>query len=150
MNPESTTIYTMLTHSGRVTHICVGNLAIIGWRQAIIWTNAGILTIGPFGTNFSEILIDILTLSFKKMSLKVSSAKWRPFCLGLNVLMFSRNHYHIANIYADTGGRQLLAVSPVDQFSYSCGLPAIMSQLHYPVARGCLVTVSLFSVCQIT
>ena len=40
-----------LTHWGRVTHICVGNLTIIGpdnglspdRRQAIIWTNAGIL-----------------------------------------------------------------------------------------------------------
>ena len=30
-----------------------------GRRQAIIWTNAGILLIGPLGTNFSEILIEI-------------------------------------------------------------------------------------------
>ena len=57
-----------------------------GRRQAIIWTNAGILLIGPLGTNFSENLIAILTFSFTKMRLKVSSAKWRPFCLGLNVL----------------------------------------------------------------
>ena len=55
-------------------------------RQAIIWTNAGILVIGPLWTNFSEILIDIHTFSFKKMHLKMSSAKWRPFCLGPNVL----------------------------------------------------------------
>ena len=55
-------------------------------RQAIIWTNAGILLIGPLGTNFSEILGEILTFSFTKMRLKVSSVKWRPFCLGLNVL----------------------------------------------------------------
>ena len=83
-----------LTHWGRVTHICVGNLTIIGSgnglspgrRQAIIWTNAEILSIGPLGTNFSEISIEINTFSFKKMRLKVSSAKWRPFCLGLNVL----------------------------------------------------------------
>ena len=83
-----------LTHCGPVTHICVGKLTIIGSdnglsperRQAIIWTNARILLIGPLGTNFSEILIEILTFSFTKMSLKVSSAKWRPFCLGLNVL----------------------------------------------------------------
>ena len=83
-----------LTHWGRVTHICVGNLAIIGSdnglspgrRQAIIWTNAGILLIGPWETNFSEILISINTFSFKKFHLKISSAKWRPFCLGLNVL----------------------------------------------------------------
>ena len=77
-----------------MTHICVSNLDIIGSgnglspgrRQAIIWTDVGILFIGPLGTNFSEILIEILTFSFKKMRLKVSSAKWRPFCLGLNEL----------------------------------------------------------------
>ena len=56
-------------------------------RQAIIWTNAWILLIGPLGTNFSEILIEIQTFSFKKMHLKMSSAKWRPFCLGLNELI---------------------------------------------------------------
>ena len=84
----------MLTHWGRVTHICVSRLTITGSanglspgrRQAIIWTNAGILLIGPLGTNFSENLIEILTFSFTKMRLKVSSAKWRLFCLGLNVL----------------------------------------------------------------
>ena len=56
-------------------------------RQSIIWINAGKLLIGPLGTDFSEILIWIQTFSFKKMRLKVSSAKWRPFCLGLNVLI---------------------------------------------------------------
>ena len=83
-----------LTHWGRVTHICVSELPIIGSdnglspdrRQAIIWTNAGILLVGHLGINFSEILIEILTYSFKKMCLKVSSAKRRPFWLGLNVL----------------------------------------------------------------
>ena len=89
----------VLTHWGRVTHICVGNLTLIGSdnglspdrRQAIIWTNAGKLSIGPLGTNFSEILIEILTYSFKKMRLNVSSAKWRPYCLGLNVLKQDRH-----------------------------------------------------------
>ena len=75
-----------LTHWGRVTHICVSKLTIIGRRQAIIWTNDGILLIGSLGTNFSEILVEIITFSFKKMHLKISSVKWRPFCLGLNVL----------------------------------------------------------------
>ena len=83
-----------LTHWGRVTHTSASKLTIIGSdnglspdrRQAIIWTNAGLLLIGPLGTNFSEILIEILTFSFKKMRLKVSSAKRWPFCLGLNVL----------------------------------------------------------------
>ena len=79
-----------LTHWGRVTHICVVKLTNIGSdnglspgrRQAIIWTNSGILLIRPLGTNFIEILIGIQTFSFKK----ISSAKWRSFCLGLNVL----------------------------------------------------------------
>ena len=57
-----------------------------GRRQAIIWTNAGILLIGPLRTNFNEILIGIHAFTFKKMHLKMSSAKWRPFCLGLNVI----------------------------------------------------------------
>ena len=54
-------------------------------RQVIIWTNAGILLNGPLGTNISEILIETLTFSFKKMHLNVLSAKWRPFLFGLNV-----------------------------------------------------------------
>ena len=46
-----------------------------GRRQAIIWTNAGILFIRPLRTNFSDILSEILTFPFKKMHLKVSSVK---------------------------------------------------------------------------
>ena len=90
-----------LTHWDRVTHICVGNLIIIGSynglapgrRQAIIWTNAGILLIGPLGTNFREILIEIHTFAFQKMHLKTPSDKWRPFCLSLNVLTW---YFHVA------------------------------------------------------
>ena len=82
-----------LTHWGRVTHICVSKLTIIGSdnglspgrRQDIIRTRAGILLIGTLGTNFSEILSEMYTFSFKKMHLKMSG-RWRPFCLGLNVL----------------------------------------------------------------
>ena len=52
-----------LTHWGRITHICVSKLTIIGSDngllpgqcQAITWTNADILSIGPLVTNFSEI-----------------------------------------------------------------------------------------------
>ena len=87
----------LLTHWGRVTHICIGNLTSIGSdnglspgrRQVIIGTNAGILLIKPLGTIFSEILIEIHAFSFKKMHLKMSSGKRRPFCLGLHVLMWS-------------------------------------------------------------
>ena len=91
-----TTSPTVLTHWGRVTHICVSKLTLIssdnslspGRRQAIVWTNDGILLIRPLGTNFSEILSKIHTFSFNKMRLKVSSAKRRPFCFGLNVLIY--------------------------------------------------------------
>ena len=54
--------------------------------KATIWTSAGILLIGPSGTNVSEILIEI-TFSSEKVLLKMSSLKWQPFCRGLNVLI---------------------------------------------------------------
>ena len=87
-----------LTHWGRVTHKCVGKLTIIGSdnglsperRQAIIWTYAGILLIGPLETNFSETLIEIQTFSLKKLRLKMSSAKYCSFRLGLSVLTACR------------------------------------------------------------
>ena len=83
--------------------ICASELTIIvsdnglspGRRQAIIWTNAGILLMGPWGTNFCEILIGIPTFSFKKMHLKMSSAKWRPVCFGLNELSIFEENCHV-------------------------------------------------------
>ena len=64
------------THWGRATHTCkcVGNLTTIssdnglapGGRQAIIWNNDGVLSIGTLETKFCEILIGIQTFSFKK------------------------------------------------------------------------------------
>ena len=79
----------LLTHWGRVTLMCISKLTIIDSdrRQAIIWTNARIFLIGPLGTNFSKILIEIDTFSFiGKMHLKMSFEKWRPFYLGLIML----------------------------------------------------------------
>ena len=81
-----------LTHWGRVMHICVSKLTIIdsdnglspGRRQAIIWTDAGILLIGSLGTNFSEILINIYTFSIRKMHLKM--------------LLGNGGHFHSASI----------------------------------------------------
>ena len=82
----------LLTHW--VMHICITNPTIIGWdtgllssrRQAIIWTNVGILLIWPLGRNFTEMLIEIHIFSFKKMHLKMLSAKQHVFCPSLNVL----------------------------------------------------------------
>ena len=55
-------------------------------RQAIIWTNAGLLSIGTLQTYFSEILIKTQEFSLKKMHFKTSSAKWWPFCPGRDEL----------------------------------------------------------------
>ena len=92
-------------------HKCVGNLTIIGLdngllpgrRQAIICTNDGILLIRTLGKNFSEILSEIHSFSFKKMHLKMSSAKWRLFRLSLNELRnkLQWNLNQNANIFID-------------------------------------------------
>ena len=100
-----------LTHWGRVTHICVSKLTIIvsdnglapGRRQAIIQTNAGIVLIGPWGTNFSEILSEFHTFSFKKIHLKLSSVKLRPFDFGLNVLSYGQSpltHWYATSAFS--------------------------------------------------
>ena len=83
----------LLPHQGRVAHICVNKLTSFGsdnslspnWHQSIIWTNGELLLTRTFGTNVSENLSEIHTFSFKKIHLKMSSGKWRPFCVGLNV-----------------------------------------------------------------
>ena len=82
-----------LTHWVRVTHIYVSKLTIIGSdnslspgrRQAIIWTNDGILLIGTLETDFSEILSEINIFSLREIYLKISPAKMpailsRPQC----------------------------------------------------------------------
>ena len=50
--------------------------------QAITWTNTDSWSIGPLGTNFSEIWIKIQDFSFMKMHFKMLSVKRRPFCPG--------------------------------------------------------------------
>ena len=125
-----------LTHWGRVTHICVSKLTNIGSnnvlspgrRQAIILTNAGILLIGPLGTNFNEMLIEIHAFSFTKIHLKMSSGKWWPFCLGLNVLTelwileWAHCGYQISyqpNCYQHTPGRKGTARFHVNAMCWS-------------------------------
>ena len=83
----------LLTHWHHVMHICVNKLTIIGsdhglllgQHQVIIWTNTGILLIGPIRKHFNEMLFKIHAFSFKKMNANMLSTKWWPFCLGLNV-----------------------------------------------------------------
>ena len=44
-------------------------------RQAITWTNADSLSIGPLETNFSQIPIEIQNFSFMKIHVNMSSVK---------------------------------------------------------------------------
>ena len=77
-----------------MTHICVGYLTVIGSdnglshgrRQAMIWTNAGILFIGPLGTNSREMFIEILAFSIQENVLEsvvceMASILSRPQCV---------------------------------------------------------------------
>ena len=67
-----------LTHWDMMTHICLGNLTIIGSDkglspgrpEAINWTNDGLLLIRPLVTNFSEILIFFLHFHSRKCILR--------------------------------------------------------------------------------
>ena len=83
-----------LTQWGRVTHICINKLTIIssdnsllpGRRQAFIYTNAGILLIGSLETNFSEILIKILTFSLNENVVwKIAAILSWPQCVNINI-----------------------------------------------------------------
>ena len=47
--------------------------------------------------NFSEFVIAIPTFSFKKINLKILSAKWCPSCLGFNVIN-ALTPIHLMNI----------------------------------------------------
>ena len=118
-----------LTHWGRVTHVCVSKINTVGSdnglspgrRQAIIWTNAGILLIGPLRTNFSEILSEIHSFSFKKMHFKMSSAKWRPFCLGLNeLIMISQIFKNCQKLKSCNFARNFARDTPSDWIHFIC------------------------------
>ena len=77
--------------------------------QAIIWTNTGLLSIGPLGTNFSEILIKI------QMHLKILSVKWQPFCPGGDKLSYRHG------VGEGTGAKKNLG-------RYSCNNHAIVNE----------------------
>ena len=88
----------------------VSKLAIIGSdnglppgrRQAIIWTNAGILLIGTLGINLREILIRIHTFSFKKNPFQnvvwnMSAILSRPQCVNSSCCTNDNDTHHIGS-----------------------------------------------------
>ena len=111
----------MLTQRGWVTYICVGKITIIGLdnglspgrRQAIIWTNGGILSTGPLGTNFSKkIYSKFIHFHSRKCiwtgRLQNGTILSRPQCVNVNFSMHvtkpvnlrhHRNYLQISNFH---------------------------------------------------
>ena len=87
-----------LTHWGQMTHICISKLSIIdsdnglspGRRQAIIWTNVGLLLIERFGTKLWN--IPLKNLYLKVSSAKVAAILSRPQCVTSKETLFSSKH----------------------------------------------------------
>ena len=148
-----------------MTHICVSKLTIIGSDdglspgrcQTIIWTNAGILLIGPLGTYFSEFLIEILIFSFKKMHLKVSSGL---NVLRVNIMPFSYNHNkrlhnptmhishstyctpnppNLSSLHVDAGQSSTLSPSMVAIFPTYINLQEMTDWPATCIVTGCII-----------
>ena len=82
-----------ITDWGRVTHICISKWTIIGsdngfvtWSASSHYLNQCWNIINFTLKNRFQWLIKIHIFSFKKMHLKMLSAEWHLFCLGLNVI----------------------------------------------------------------
>ena len=91
------------THWGRVTHVCVSKLTIIGSdnglapgrRQTIIWTNDGILLIGPLGKKIQwkfnrNSNIFIQENAIESVICKMAAIFSRPQCV--NTIVASWHH----------------------------------------------------------
>ena len=111
-----------LIHWSRVTHICIGNLTIIGSnnvlvpgrRQAIISTIDGTLLMGQLGIYLCDILIKIQIFGVKKAHLKMSAAKWQTFCLILRPQSHIRTYQWLqwGNVTNETRFKWITAIFP--------------------------------------
>ena len=85
-----------LTHWGWVTHICVSKLIITGSdnglspgrRQAIMWTNAGILLIGPLGKFNQNSNISIHENAIESVVCEMAAILSRPLCVNNTPALF--------------------------------------------------------------
>ena len=110
-----------------MTHICVSELTIIG--SDIGLSPGRCQAIRTLATNIIEILSENHTFSFKKMHLKMSSEKCRPFCFGLNVLNQLKPNYTIwrdralsilLKLMAYTWQHQAIICTSVESSAGSC------------------------------
>ena len=110
--------------------------------KPFIWTNVGILSIGPLETNFSEILIKIQIISFKERYLKLSTAKWWPFWLSLNVLKLGGIN-STSQIVFSSWGKHGAHLGPVGPRWAPCWP-------HEPCHQGCFSSTSISWVYKVT
>ena len=75
----------MHTRISKLNIIGLDNGFSLGWCQAIIWTNAGILLIQTLRKNFGETFIEIHISSFKHMNLKISSLHFDLYFIEISV-----------------------------------------------------------------
>ena len=112
-------------------------------RQAITWTNSGILLIGTPGTNFNAILIEIHVFSFKNSlnskHLKMASGKWHKFCLGHNVLTIFYLFVHVSSWYA-TNAQSI-------ELHWFCQVAIIVTQIltHWNWKKMAIILQTTFS-----
>ena len=102
LRPSDTKCISKLT---MLTSICLDNCLLPTRHQAIIGTNAGILSTGHLGTNFSEILIKIHKCSCKKIICEMVAILSQPQCVKDLLKVFDL----WPNLYVHT-----------EQFSYPC------------------------------
>ena len=97
-------------------HICVNESGQHGFMYWLVACSAPshylnqcctILSIEPLGSNLNEILIKKQNSSLTKMHLKISSAKWRPFCSCLVFL----NNPGLLTLWAETDGPDSCRIS---------------------------------------
>ena len=97
------------------------------WLFTLFYQSRSVLSpnlIGCSGTNFSEILIKTQYFSFTKMHLKISPAKWRPYCPGEDEL----THDLSDTIWWHRSGTTLAQVTAwclmaPNHYLYQCWLP---------------------------
>ena len=82
-------VYRAWQFDGRI----IGDICRLGGAKPL---SELMLLIRTIGTNFSEIWIEIRIFSFKKMHLKISSAKWWQYYVGLNVLNWAYHRFTIS------------------------------------------------------
>ena len=122
-----------LTHWGRVTHICISKLTMIGSdnglspgrRQAIIWTNAWVLLIRTLETKFSEILSEVKIFYSRKSIWKCRLKKG--------------GHIFSASMFSNESAWLVSRVAPFQahRLGFGCGCNGKQSHLSNEHALFC-------------